>query len=70
MYVFYCIFAQFMQFAVLEFGLDHYASQPFIYWDSRYINSFDYYLFTFYRDNWECFGLHPIVGSEIASEIL
>ena len=32
---FYCIFAQFMQFPVLHFGLDHYASQPFNY---QYIN--------------------------------
>ena len=35
MYVFYCIFAQFMQFPVLHFGLDHYASQPFIFYIFR-----------------------------------
>ena len=29
---FYCKFAQFMQFPVLELGLDHLSSQPFIYW--------------------------------------
>ena len=29
MYVFYCIFAQFMQFPVLDFGLVHSGSEPF-----------------------------------------
>ena len=33
MYGFYCIFAQFIQFPVHDFGLDHYASQPFNYTD-------------------------------------
>ena len=28
---FYCIFAQFMQFPVLDFGLVHSGSEPFIY---------------------------------------
>ena len=29
MYVFYCIFAQFTQFPVLDFGLVHSGSEPF-----------------------------------------
>ena len=28
--IFYFIFVQFMQFPVLDFGLDHYVSEPFI----------------------------------------
>ena len=31
MYVFYCIFAQFMRFPVLDFGLVHSGSEPFNY---------------------------------------
>ena len=30
MHIFYCIFVQFMQFPAIDFGLDHFASQPFI----------------------------------------
>ena len=29
MHIFYFIFVQFMQFPVLDFGLDHYVSEPF-----------------------------------------
>ena len=29
MHFFYCIFVQFMQFPILDFGLDHFTSQPF-----------------------------------------
>ena len=31
MHIFYFIFVQFMQFPVLDIGLDHYASEPFKY---------------------------------------
>ena len=34
-YFFYFIFVQFMQFPVLDFGLDHYVSEPFIIMESR-----------------------------------
>ena len=36
MNVFYCIFAQSIQFPVLDFGLDHYASQPFIQFSEEF----------------------------------
>ena len=29
MHIFYFIFVQFMQFLILDFGLDHYVSEPF-----------------------------------------
>jgi len=36
MHIFYLFFVQFMQFPVLDFGLDHFGSRPFncisIFW--------------------------------------
>jgi len=31
MHIFYLFFVQFMQFPVIDFGLDHSGSRPFIY---------------------------------------
>ena len=34
MHIFHCIFVQFMQFHILDFGLDHFTSQAFNYSDT------------------------------------